>query len=726
MKPILLLICCGSLLLNASSQIARIQTSPSTISSQIPGLSEIKDIKSLRFDLPSEIPSRTHSRVPVYAKKIEVNISNKDGSLVKTSRGMVWTLHISIPKAKSVGLIFDQAGLDDSAQMYVYDGAQASMDSSIQKKYFNNTNSIAINPLRGSTLIIYIIEPGNFGDFRSRILIDHLIAGFREMERESIPGPTVESNVSTDCIPSVQCYSSKIPYARAVGLLSIVTPNVIVNCSCTLINNEAANGRPLVLTAFHCLDIDEDGWLSPAEKDYLLGSNVQFRFWKNACNGSIIEQGLTFTGLEWRQSSNQSGGSDYLLMEMTNPPGIGDGVNYAGWNRQASPPSPNESFIIHHPDEQDMRLTPTQNVRHYPLSTTKYWQTYYLTGAVTQGSSGAGLFNELGQVVGQLSAGWSSCGFTDFSDRYGKIDWAWNNNGLGTFLSPTQNRTYMNILDLTNIPINGPSVLACTTPATFSTYPNLLAVTYTWSATSGLQIISGQGTSSVNVRGVSGYGSGFLTLTLGSPTKGLTRNYTITRRIFTNWGGSVSGTYNSPTSNTQTLISGTSTYNNTCLAAFTNMTIPSGATPVWSANSLSPGVSWNQSTKDINVYFTAINQTADFTLTTTATGCTSSTRFRFKCVSNSSCGGINPLVAQMSPNPATSEVRIALEGGEASITEAKISEVRIYNKIGRLVKMIRNTGSASLNINVSDLPRDFYTVMIYDGKRWHIKKLIKR
>jgi len=188
----------------------------------------------------------------------------------------------------------------------------------------------------------------------------------------------------------------------------------------------------------------------------------------------------------------------------------------------------------------------------------------------------------------------------------------------------------------------------------------------------------------------------------------------------------VSGTYNSPTSSTQALVPGTSTYNNTCLAVFTNMTIPSGATPVWSANSLSPGVTWDQTTKDINLYFTAINQTADMTLTTTATGCVSTTRFRFKCVSNSSCGGINPLIAQMSPNPVTSEVRISLEGADGNIAEANISEVRIYNKLGRSIKTIRNIGSASININVSGLPRDLYTVMIFDGKRWHIKKLIKR
>lgn len=80
----------------------------------------------------------------------------------------------------------------------------------------------------------------------------------------------------------------------------------------------------------------------------------------------------------------------------------------------------------------------------------------------------------------------------------------------------------------------------------------------------------------------------------------------------------------------------------------------------------------------------------------------------------------------MSPNPVSSELRISLEGSEANNMEANISEVRIYNKLGRPIKMVRNTGSATINIIVSDLPRDLYTVMIFDGKRWHIKKLIKR
>ena len=272
-----------------------------------------------------------------------------------------------------------------------------------------------------------------------------------------------------------------------------------------------------------------NGLLDASEIAALANATFQFQFWRTACNGSVNNRGLQFTGAVIRGSWKNS---DVVLLELTNPPGIGDLVNYAGWNRQTGKPEDNNSFIIHHPQGEDMRLTNTSNVKSW-LYNNNYWTAHYYSGTVDKGSSGSALMNPAGQIVGQLRSGWSNCNYTDFGDRYGKFDKSWNEAGLQTWLSPTQNVQATGLLNLTDIVINGPTTVGCTIPGVFSTLPNLLGVIYEWAVTAGIQINSGQGTSSVNVSRIanSTVTSGTLTLILRSPTKGRTRIYTVTTPI---------------------------------------------------------------------------------------------------------------------------------------------------------------------------------------------------
>lgn len=722
MKEILLLILGVYFAVNVNSQILRVRTSPAAVQ-RLPGLADVKEINTLSYRIPfsdSTTPGRIHST------QIPVNITTTNGNITKTLKGLAWTLKISVPNASNLGLIFDKFKLSDEALMYIFNGKQTVMDTAIAQKNFAYSEFVSITPVQGSELIIFIIEQGNFSFFKSDISIRRLIVDGLSITSSTDSSQLTLQTASIDCNPSIQCTQSKMPWARAVGRFNIPYPGAISNCTCTMLNNEAANGRPIALTALHCIDLNNDKYLSTTELSYLSSAYITFRNWQTGCGTNVDELGVRFTGVALRQYSTMS---DFAVIELLNPPGIGDGVNYAGWNRQASPPNDDASFVIHHPDGEDMRYTTTRYVRHYAFNSTKYWETAYRNGTVTYGSSGSGLFNENGQVVGQLSKGVSGCDNPDLPDLFGKVDGAWaaGSGNLHDALSPTQNLSAMDLLDLTNIPINGPGTLSCTVPAGFSTLPGLAGVNYTWSVSSGLEIKSGQGTANISVAGVAGYGSGFLTLNLASPNKGLTRTYSVTRRIFVNQGGSgnLSGTYNSPTSRTAPLMSSATTYNNACLAAFTNMIIPAGSTPAWSVNSLSSGVTWTVSGKDIAVYFTAINQTADFTLTTTAGGsCTALGRYRFKCTSNSSCGGVNPIVA---PNPATSSVTLVPSHTMQKEGEVRVSELRILDKLGNLKKVKTRLASAqSFEIDVSDLAPGIYIMTYFNGLTWKSEKFVKK
>lgn len=739
---------------NIQAQVLRVATSPSSIASQIPGYSQVTTINTKTIAYTPSLPpasiapidedSTTEmSKVYEYADVLTANITMANGNITSTTIGKVWTLRVSIPNALNIGLLFNQFNLSATAEMYVFDEAKKVLDSCIKKSHFTSSSSVGLTPITGNSVIIYIVEPNNFGTFQSTISVQKVEAGYQPVSDVGdigggstlLGGDFQIMDASINCNPLVQCQQSKMPFARAVARF---TTNGRQGTG-TLINNEANNGRAYFLTAFHVVDRNKNGVIDASEIAALDEARFQFQFWRTHCSGSVNNDGIQFSGAVLRASWRNT---DVVLLELTNPPGIGDLVNYAGYNRQInSPGNNNGSFVVHHPQGEDMRVTTVSTVNNW-FWNNMYWSAHYSSGTVAPGSSGSALMNPSGQIIGQLRSGWSSCDFTDFGDRYGKFNHSWNGAGLQTWLSPNQGLQSTGLLNLTTIPINGPNTIACTSPTQYSTLPNLLGVTYTWSVSAGLQIMSGQGTPTVTISGLPGnqYGSGTLTLTLNSPTKGRIRTYTVSKNITINTGNSISGTYNSPTNPNQPLLANPPktlphVFNPACVAFATNMSLPSGSTISWSGPT-DPNVPWGQIGNNIWGNFTNYGQQADFTATITNACGTFSARFIFECVTMGTCG-IQPqfqpgeeLKLSLSPNPTNSILQVVLR--EQNITEKtktqnSIKEIRIIDKIGSLkvTQKYRETGN-SVNLDISFLKADVYTILVYNGQTWTAEKFIKQ
>lgn len=740
MKKLFLLICLYAIIAEANGQILRVATSPTAITNQIPGYTQVSSVNTKTYSYTPSVPQNPPTPIDEdstteddklynYGDNIAVNLNTADGNITQTSAGKVWTVRISIPNALNIGFAFNSFNLSTNAEMYIFNESRTVLDSAIKKSHFTNSNTVGIASLKGNSVIIYVVELGNTGTFQSTISIQNIIAGFQELSDVGDINSGNALRASVNCNPLIQCQPPKIPFARAVARFS---SNGFQGTG-TLINNEENNGRAYFLTAFHVLDVNRNifgkpvgnGVLDPDEIAALARATFQFQFWRSTCNGTINNTGLQFSGAVVRAAWRNS---DVVLLELTNPPGIGDLVNYAGWNRQTASPSNNASFIIHHPQGEDMRITSTRNVKTRLLNN-NYWTAHYSSGTVAPGSSGSALMNELGQIVGQLRSGWSSCNFTDFGDIYGKFERSWNGAGFQPWLSPNQGLQSTGLLNLTEIPINGPSTIACTTPTQFSTLPNLLDVIYEWTVTNGLQIISGQGTSTVTISGFpnNNVGSGFLTLTLRSPTKGRTRIYTTSKQIFLS-NGSVLGYYNSPTNSSQPLAPFSrlnQTTNNTCISVATNMIIPAGSTVTWSGPANTSEIIWGQSGNNANIYFTGLNQTIILSLSVTNSCGTTTLNYRFTCTSTNSCG-ITPLRVAISPNPSSSNMQVSLADKVNSNFKMDISEIRILDKSGNLkFKKTYGGGQKNINLNILTLPPDVYTILVFDGRTWTTEKFIK-
>jgi hypothetical protein len=724
MRKILLLMMLFSFSL-AKAQMKRIATSPTAITTQIPGYSQVSTITTKTYSYTPSTPPTPPTPIDEdsttedghlyrYADLMSVSINMADGNITSTTIGKVWTLRISIPNALNVGFVFNQFNLSSTAEMYVFDEARTVLDSGIKQSHFTSTTQVGIFPIKGNAAIIYIVEPNNFGTLQSSVAIQTLEAGFREVA--DIGEDLTES---INCNPHVRCQNHRMGSARAVARFA--TNGHL--CTGTLLNNENNNGRAFFLTAFHCIDVGgTNNVIDASEEAALANGRFQFQFWRTACNGNVNNAGIQFTGAVLRASWKNS---DVVLLELSNPPGVGDGVNYAGWSRQTSAPDDYGSYIIHHPEGEDMRITTTRKVKDW-LWNNMFWTAKYNSGTVTGGSSGSALFNENGQVVGQLKGGWSSCTFTDFGDRYGKFNHSWNGAGLQTWLSPTLGLNATNTLVLSPLTIAGETYFTCPSPDITYTVPNLLGCTYSWTHSANLMLVSGQNTSTAVFRSISALPTdfGWIEVTI-TDSKGFNR--VVTARKDVEMGlPLVEGVRFTNTANSDQYFC-TSHYGNEFEPLFTNIPSSSGIeyrVLSWPSLTLvytDPGLYPTGSPIPMNYMGTPGSYVVVEIRLTTPCGTSPWMGYEVEFVDCSMMKNSGQFDVKASPNPVSDNLYVTLENESAEVKTLKRSEnvkfaLYDFNR-GRLVKQWSfGNDQKGYKLNVTGIRAGKYILVVTKGK----------
>jgi hypothetical protein len=236
--------------------------------------------------------------------------------------------------------------------------------------------------------------------------------------------PDLKGQPSTDILNRIENYSSS-------------TCQIIVNesytCSGVLINNSRDQGRPLILTASHCLESEED--LDSAV--VILGRRK-------------IIRDQPYAGVEWSSKKgvtlvSSSRELDFALLELKSR--IPDHISpvYLGWNREFTQPT--SVSCIHSPDFDDAQYSfslakpslATFDGIYNPVAF-GYWRVDQWTqGNTSLGSSGAPLLDSNFEIIGGLS------GSTDWenhkSDFFFRFDLAYghfsdSNRQLKAWIDP--------------------------------------------------------------------------------------------------------------------------------------------------------------------------------------------------------------------------------------------------------------------------------------------------
>lgn len=339
------------------------------------------------------------------------------------------------------------------------------------------------------------------------------------------------------------------------------------------------------------------------------------------------------------------------------------------------------------------------------------------------------MFNEYNQIIGQLKAGWSSCGFTDFSDRYGKFYQSWNNGNLQQWLSPTQNLQESSGLNLTQIPIIGSTEISCSSAQQYYVRGGLEGCNYQWSVSSNLIIVSGQNTSSITVQGNQANSSDFfgtITCTLSTPAKGRIRTLVVTKTV--TFPPSVVNGYYSYAGNTaafplQQDADGTNeVYPG---GTFVTITSPETINATWSLIYGNP-TSWNWNANYRQLYIDMPqNEFAIFRMTVVTSCGTATFDFSFYAWIGAPY--------RLSPNPTSNNLVVSID--EEKLKKQKITntegidirEVVILDKLGNILQRKEfGKNIKQANLNVSTLKPDVYLVRIFNGKTWTTMRFIKQ
>ncbi|MDH7912353.1 T9SS type A sorting domain-containing protein [Winogradskyella sp. SYSU M77433] len=341
----------------------------------------------------------------------------------------IWRMAYTSEGALTLNFMFDIFKIPEGAKLYVYNDEKTDLLRPFTHHNNNAEEVLGTWLVEGNKAWIEYYEPANTVGM-AKLTIGSVVHGYRTAETyQKNLGDSGDCNHDVDCdiTPTSDPFeinTRKEEVKKAAGML---LTGGFSFCSGTLVNNTNNDGTPYFLTANHCGG-GEGSW---AFRFNWRSPNPSCGTTANSTNGSFNQ---TVSGAILRAASDES---DMELVEITDPTFFNNNpdVVWAGWNRSTTQ-LPSVNFGVHHPsgdiqktcrdDDGATRITTGFNGN----GAAKMWRIADWDLGVTEGgSSGSGLFNENGHLIGMLSGGSAACAGTNDNggfDIYGRFGVAWD------------------------------------------------------------------------------------------------------------------------------------------------------------------------------------------------------------------------------------------------------------------------------------------------------------
>jgi len=329
----------------------------------------------------------------------------------------IWQLRIRSVDAYSLNVIFGKFNLPENARLFLI----GSNGNDIKGAYTSVNNSdnhiLAVEPLAGDELLIQYEEPVGVA-FPGEIEISrvsHDFIGIVAKDHRPL-GISGACNVNVNC----DLANGKEDIRDAVCRIFVAGTEL---CTGTLINNTTNDGKPYLLTAYHCFAEKQTNII--LEK-YAQSSVFLFNYESPSC--SIID-GDVSRSLSGSTIKASFDSLDFVLLQINNSVPYNYRPYFVGWNKKNTAPS--SSFSIHHPwgdikkiaIDKDIAVTGRYNGDYLVNGNWKILK--WDNGVTESGSSGGGLFDQNKQLIGTLTGGNATCS-SPVNDYFEKFALAWD------------------------------------------------------------------------------------------------------------------------------------------------------------------------------------------------------------------------------------------------------------------------------------------------------------
>jgi len=333
-----------------------------------------------------------------YNHGVDLGLENSGLWSMLPNGDRVWRLGLTCPGAFSINFEFHDYFVPEGAQVFVYNEDHEVLGGFEAGSNPGNT-SLGVAPLAGDHVTVEYVEPLEVRG-QGSLRIGQVTHAYRDIMKSG-----------DDLFDSGACNNNVIcpvgdPWRDQIASVAMIVLGGSGLCTGQLINNCNDDGTPYFLTANHCLG-NPQNWV--------------FRFnWESpTCNTTTnAPTNKTVSGAALLAHGTVS---DYALLQLNTPPPESYNVYHTGWNRSILPAS--SVTVVHHPQGDIKKISlSTQPVVHDSLDNIDSWLVSAWNDGTTEiGSSGSGLWDQNGLLVGQLYGGQASCQF-NFNDYFGRFN----------------------------------------------------------------------------------------------------------------------------------------------------------------------------------------------------------------------------------------------------------------------------------------------------------------
>ena len=308
--------------------------------------------------------------------------------------GRVCFYTVRSPDAVMMSVQFSAFQLPPGGRVFLYDANRTTFLGGFTQANQQSSGRFATAYLPGDAVTIEYQEPAGAGPAVLHMAsITHAWRTMQQQEgqaqRDINPGYQ-----SAPCHNNVACPIAADWQNQNRATIWFMMPDGR-GCDGTLLNNTLQNGTPYLLIANHCWQPTEDQWI------------FYFNYQSPTCIGDTGQTAQTLSGCV-RRSALYHG--DYCLMELNDMPPAVFGAYYAGWDHSGTPPQSGASILNPQADVKKISFynTPATSAN-LGVEQIPCWKTYWYSGILEAGASGAPLFDQNKRVVGHIISGEQTC-----------------------------------------------------------------------------------------------------------------------------------------------------------------------------------------------------------------------------------------------------------------------------------------------------------------------------